>query len=265
MVSFTQSWPPVRTCLQEEFTFSQIKEIVGLAGVDLAALSHLDQRPGNGVTKGQLMTALDRLVGNMDEASKGRFVVLSIEESLRRRDTLEERLAELLSRLGWAYSGGTLAPLGVFDPLDLDETPGDSHCDLRKAAARFRDGDLTGAISAACGAVDSATAAIYAEESLGDPYDASFQERCKKSRAARGVMPQLEQQLRAVGWEDKDIVPFKKNLEGSLNQGAFVMQTLRSKMGDVHGSKPILRSLVFDCLKWAELFLASLVDRHGGA
>jgi len=32
-------------------------------------------------------------------------------------------------------------------------------------------------------------------------------------------------------------------------------------MGDVHGIKPIFRSLVFDCLRWAELIVCSLVER----
>jgi hypothetical protein len=264
MASFAQSWPPVRACLLE-LTFSQIKEIVGLAGVDLSAVAHLDQKPPKSATKGQLMTALDGIVGGMEEGAKGRFVALAIEESLRRRPALKERIDELLSRLQWSYSEGTLTPLQIFDPADLTETPTDSHQDLRKAAARFRDGDLTGAISAACGAVDSAIAAIYADEGLGDPTQASFQERCKKASNARGVMPELEAQLRSLGWSEKDIQPFRKNFEGSLNQGAYVMQTLRSKMGDVHGSKPILRPLVFDCLKWAELFVASLVARPSDA
>jgi hypothetical protein len=33
---------------------------------------------------------------------------------------------------------------------------------------------------------------------------------------------------------------------------------LRSNMGDVHGTKPVLKALVFDCLKWAELMLRAL-------
>lgn len=45
------------------------------------------------------------------------------------------------------------------------------------------------------------------------------------------------------------------------SEGAYVMQTLRSHMGDVHGTKSILRSLVFDCLRWAELLVGSLVER----
>ena len=96
---------------------------------------------------------------------------------------------------------------------------------------------------------------------LVDPTKASFQERCKRAVSARGALVKLELQLQGLGWHASEIVPFRRNLEGSLNQGAYVIQTLRSKMGDVHGSKPILQSLVFDSLKWAELLLAALVER----
>jgi hypothetical protein len=78
------------------------------------------------------------------------------------------------------------------------------------------------------------------------------------------VVPALEQQLRELGWLPADIRPFQKNLEGALNQGAYVLQTLRSHMGDVHGSKPILAPLVFDCLRWAELLVASLTSQGPG-
>jgi hypothetical protein len=61
---------------------------------------------------------------------------------------------------------------------------------------------------------------------------------------------ELETPLREFGWDTKTA----GNFRGALSQGAFVMQTLRSKMDDVHGSKPILKPLVFDVLKWAELF-----------
>jgi hypothetical protein len=102
---------------------------------------------------------------------------------------------------------------------------------------------------------------VYAQMGLGDPTRASFQEACKKAALAKGVLTTLDQQLDELGWPQNEIVPFHRNLEGALNQGAYVMQTLRSKMGDVHGSKPILRSLVFDCLRWAELIVGSLVAR----
>lgn len=38
------------------------------------------------------------------------------------------------------------------------------------------------------------------------------------------------------------------------------MQTLRSKMGDVHGTKPILKPLLFDSLKWAGILVRTLTS-----
>lgn len=151
-----------------------------------------------------------------------------------------------------------LIPLELFDPADLMQLSDTSRADLVKASQRFRDGDLGEAISAACGAVDTVTSSIYADCALGDPTKASFQERCSKALDARKVLPNIESQLRDLGWDDTTLKSFLQNFKGALNQGSYVMQTLRSKMGDVHGTKPILKPLVFDTLKWAELFVRTL-------
>ncbi len=254
------AWPAVRACLQE-LSFYDIKEVTGLGGLDVTALAHLDQKQQGGASKGQLMTAVDSQYGSMSASVRGRFLTIIIEELLRRRPQSQDKLSEYLDRLGWSFVDQTLIPIQVLSPQTLDDTPEECRKDLLKAAQRLRDGDLTGAISAACGAVDSATALVYAQMKLGDPTDASFQEACKKAAQAKGVLTTLDQQLRELGWQQSEIIPFRKNLEGALNQGAYVMQTLRSQMGDVHGSKPILRPLVFDCLRWAELIVGSLVAR----
>lgn len=260
MTSLLQAWPAIRASLQAS-SFYDIKEIAGLAGLDLTALAHLVQKPEKGATKGQLMTAIDGAFGDMAPTEQSRFLTIVGEEILRRKPETEQQLSENLSRLGWAFAGEALVPIEVFDPEDLAELPEEARQDLLKAAQRFRDGDLSGAISAACGAVDSATSVVYEQAQLGDPGGASFQERCKRASSAKGVIPALEEQLRALGWPDAEIVPFKKNFEGALTQGAYVMQTLRSKMGDVHGTKPIVKPLVFDSLKWAELLVRSLSER----
>jgi hypothetical protein len=258
--SVLAAWPAVRACLQE-FNFYDIKAIAGLAGFDVTAAAHLVQKSEGGASKGQLMSAIDGQVGGMDARARSRFLAILSEEVLRRRPEMQDRLAEYLSRLGWSFVSQTLVPLDVFDVDALADTPEESHKDLLKAAQRLRDGDLGGAISAACGAVDTATSAVFQELGLGDPTKASFQERCKRAALAKGVLIELDRQLAELGWPQSEVSPFKKNLEGALNQGAFVMQTLRARMGDVHGTKPILRPLVFDCLRWAELIVGSLVNR----
>jgi len=255
-----QSWNALRSTLQGAFSFYDIKEIVGLAGFDLGSIARLEQKQGGGASKGQLMTGIDQGLNALDAGSQERFIALVAEEVLRRKPDTRQSLDENLSRLGWSLSGNAVIPIAILDAAILEELPPECHRDLTKAAQRLRDGDLSGAISSACGALDSATSAIYASANLGDPTQASFQERCKRSLDTKGVLPRLEQELRELGWPDKDIKPFHKNFVGAMNQGAYVMQSLRSGMGDVHGTKPILKPLVFDCLKWAELMLRALTE-----
>jgi hypothetical protein len=62
--------------------------------------------------------------------------------------------------------------------------------------------------------------------------------------------------LDSLGWTSKDANMLSKNLEGALNQAAFVMQMLRSRMSDAHGEQPVLESVVFDSLKLASVLVA---------
>ncbi len=251
------TWGPIRSVL-ERLSFSTIKDVVGLAGVDLRKLAHLDQKFSGGASKGQLMTAIDSTIGDMDGVQFQRLLRIVTEELLRRNPTFLDILQDSLSRLGWNYSNGTLLPIDLLDPYELEELPEESKGDLVKAASRLRDGDLSGAVSAACAAVDSVTSRVYEERKLGDPGSASFQEKVCCAIRADGVVPVLESDLAAIGWQPNDIKPFRENLTGSINQAAYIMQKLRSDMGDVHGTKPILRPLVFDSVKWATLIVRLL-------
>ncbi|WP_440030390.1 hypothetical protein [Chromobacterium amazonense] len=254
---YSQAWGAIRASLNE-VSFNDIKVIAGLAGLDMCTLAHLDQKPNQGATKGQLLTAIDGALNTLSESARVKFLTIVLEELLRRQPNVQDRLEETLSRHGWGMVGSTLIQLKVYDPADLAQVPEAPRVDLLKASQRYRDGDLGGAISAACGAVDTVTSGVYAALGLGDPIKASFQERCNRSLEARQILPAIEQQLRELGWDDAAIKPLAQNYKGALNQGAFVMQTLRSKMGDVHGTKPILKPMVFDSLKWAEVFVQTL-------
>ncbi len=258
-MEFSQAWNPLRAVLEDSFTFNQIKKIVGLAGLDLTAIAHLEQREGGGASKGQLMTGIDGTLRGLDDERKQSFIAIVAEEVIPKlRPEIREKLEGHLGRLGLGIAGNTVVPLKIFDVSELAELPVESRDDMIKAVQRLRDGDLSGALSAACGAVDAKTSAVYESLGLGDPGKASFQEKCKRALEAKEVFEKLEQELRSLGWEDSDIRRFKNNFEGSLNQAAYVMQTLRSRMGDVHGTKPVLKPLVFDSLKWAELIVRAL-------
>jgi len=257
MATIIAAWGAIRASLGHQ-SFYDIKSLVGIAGLDVSVLAHLEQKQGGGASKGQLMTAIDGAFGKMSEQDRRHFVTILTEELLKKDAAIQEQLEENLSRHGWGVVDNRLVQLELFDPADLAQLPEAPRGDLVKASQRFRDGDLGGAISAACGAVDMITSSIYAARSLGDPAKASFQERCGRALDAHKVLCNIEDQLRELAWDDATLKPFTQNFKGALNQGAYVMQTLRSKMGDVHGTKPILKPLVFDALKWAELFVRTL-------
>ncbi len=253
------AWNAVRSLLQNEI-FYDIKDIAGLAGADLTQLSQLVQRPEGGASKGQLMTAIDGIFGNMDSAERVRFLRITTEELLSRKPDSEKQLHGYLTRLGWTLYDGKIIPVELLDISELPELPRAAQDDLVKASERLRDGDLSGAVSAACGAVDSVTSEVYLQKSLGDPGGASFQEKVNKSLKVQNVFSKMESELSSIGWTRQELTPFKENLRKSLGQAAYVMQTLRSKMGDVHGTKPSLRALAFDSIKWAALIIRMLKD-----
>jgi len=253
-------WGVIRSLLQGELSFGGIKEVVGLAGIDMTCLAHLEQRqpPRRSASKSELLSAIDSQISAMKPLDQDRFIRITTEEILRRRSNLEPLLRSYLERLGWTLHEDRIVQIEVLDVSELPELPPEAHEDLLKAAIRFRDGDLSGALSAACGAVDTMTTRIYAEKQLGDSGSASFQEKVRKSFAVQGTFTMLEKELAELGWNQNDTGMFKQNLTGALNQGAFVMQKLRSEMGDVHGTKSILKPLVFDSIKWATLIIRML-------
>lgn len=254
-------WGPIRSTLTEKFTFGDIKQLVGYGDLDMSRLAHLEQKPQNGASKSQLLSEIDKQVGTMDDKRRSAFVSICCEEMMRRKPEVVDELERVLSRVGWKFSGTALIPIEVFDIAELTDIPETAQADLQKAASRLRDGDLSGALSAACGALDSVTSDIYSRHGLGDAGKASFQERIRKSLDALQVKDRLIGELANIGWVETDYKPLSANLDGSLNQAAYIMQKLRADMGDVHGTKPVIAALVYDSIKWSSLLLRMLATR----
>ena len=69
-IKLNQAWSALAAVLRESYSFYNIKEVMGLAGLDVTRLAHLEQRQGGGASKGQLITALDGEVGCLDNVTK---------------------------------------------------------------------------------------------------------------------------------------------------------------------------------------------------
>lgn len=260
-LNVNSAWSATSAVLRD-FSFYNIKEIVGLAGFDTSRIAHLVQRSGSSTSKGQLITEIEQGLSKFSYEEKRHFLNIVIEEMLDRSLHVEQQLEKYLSRLGWQIIDGAVLPIEILDRRDLDELDEVSKADLLKSAKRFRDGDLSGAVSAACGAVDSITNKIYQSNNLGDVGNTSFQERCKVALNAVGVFSAINNELKDINWKDSGVVPFNKNFEGALNQASYVMQSLRANMSDVHGTKPVMKPLVFDSIKWAQIIVRLLSGHY---
>lgn len=253
--ALTELWGPVRSVLANS-TFSQIKKIAGLAGIDMTSLAHLTQNAPRIASKDTLLSAIDEQIGGMNEARKELFVRSIAEELIAIIADGVDQLNDRFRRMGWSFSKGKLLPLTLIDDLDLAILPPESLQDLTKASQRLRDGDLSGAVTSAAAAVDAGCAEVYAQKGIGDVSADSFQEKVSKSLSACGVFERTKAELMAKGWTEADSRVFVENLRGSLNQAAFVMQKLRSNMGDVHGTKEVYQPLVYDSIKWASIIVS---------
>jgi hypothetical protein len=200
----------------------------------------------------------------------GQFSRFSPEEKLRTIRVLAQRLMQegrpetsesvkaLLREHGFQYVGGVFVPVGFFDEREARYIPQSALAEISTALSRLVTGDPDGAVTSACSAVETAAAEVYrAKPSLGDiATEESFQRKAMNAITASGRLQELESELISIGWDPKDAGLIRRNLEGMLNQAAYVMQSLRSRMGDVHGAKPALESVVFDALKLASILVS---------
>jgi hypothetical protein len=179
-------------------------------------------------------------------------MVLFLRTELERRQNAESlrQLEEILQNLGWRVIDGNLVQLALVDPGELARVSQAARAELLRAAARVPH-DPSGAITAACGAIDALTRAAYAAHNLGNHGDASFQEAVTRSLEAKGVWANLAAELTVLGWDQNRVQQFVHNARGSINQTAFVMQTLRTHMGDAHGARATLDEMVFTSIKMA--------------
>jgi len=267
------AWAATSSILKE-FDFHDIKDIVRVSGcVKLKSLNNLGYDHNNWYRehKGILISDIERCFLNLEDQEKSRFLSYVIEGVFERIESLcnlnydpEERLQYYLNRLGWQLVDKKLLPIDILDLSELKEINPAAQDEMIKAAIRFRDGDLNGAITSACAAVENLIEITYdSHPSLGEiDYSKSFESRCKKALEAIGIYNTIDNQLTNIEWKKGDVKLFKSNLKGSIDQATYVLQSLRNNMSDVHTTKPVIKPLIFDGIKWAQIILRLLSEKY---
>lgn len=166
--------------------------------------------------------------------------------------------SELDSRLTEPCPG----PIPEVDRNDLSGLSASAMSEISKAHGRLNQGDESGAISSACGAVDLSTDAILRRHRVSNPRDLSFAARVRESTKVGGAFDSLERDLAALQMNPDDLKFVRDNLVRAISASAEVLGRLRSSMGDVHGSKPALKPIVRTCIKLASA-VSGLLDGVG--
>jgi hypothetical protein len=195
----------------------------------------------------------------VDLEPEARAVALRI---LAGRFADREGVRTLFAQHGFEYVDGTFIPAALLDQREARYLPTSSASELAKAMKRLVDGDETGAITAACGAVDALMQALYATHALGDPGKASFSAKVNTAAKQLSIFEDMRAEFISLGMKDTDADELLLDMRKGINHAAQMLQTLRRTMGDVHGSKPALRRTAYDAIKWASAICALFDTRQ---
>lgn len=236
---FKQSIPTIRT-------------IVGAAGLDAHRIPAKSEAKGGQGSRAEIVPVIQRLFGE-----------LSLEQRTRALPILAERTLpdskHLMTQHGFQFCNGTFVPIGLLDEREALYLPENSQMDISASFERLVRGDESGAITKACGAVESAIHAIYAKNGWDD-LPKSFQAKVNSAVKRLQVFEKMRGDFSQICMREEDIDAIVDEMRKTTNHAAQTLQVLRRAMGDVHGTKPALTRTAYDSIKWASAICALLED-----
>ena len=131
--------------------------------------------------------------------------------------------------------------------------------EISSAFDRLVRGDESGAITKACGAVESLVRALYEKNGWNDMPD-SFQAKVNTVMKRLRVFEKMRTELSQIEMRTDDIARIVEEMQKTTNHAAQALQVIRRAMGDVHGTKPALTRTAYDSIKWASAICGLLED-----
>jgi len=193
--------------------------------------------------------ALARAFANLDPGSKRRALPILAHGIIERSDQDREDLTGLLQQHGYEYINRTFVPVGLIDQRESLHLPTESRADLSQAITRLAEGDESGAITLACGAVDKLMKAIYEKNDWNDSPN-SFQARVNTAMQRLGILAEMKTELLARGIEEAEADRTALEITNATKHAANALEVIRRTQGDAHGSKPTYRRMVYEVIKW---------------
>jgi len=228
-----------------------IRNTAAAAGIDVTQIpSTSEARTGLG-SRAEVMPVIDRLFRELSQEAKVTALRILAEELRRPGGEAEETVDEILGRHGFVFVNGRFVPVDLLDARERQFLPPSSSAELARAMSRLVDGDESGAITSACGAVDKVTKEIYRSLGIGDPRRVAYQAKVNTVIKHLLIFDNMCSDLIDAGLSEDDANTVVDNIRSATNGAAQALQVLRRTMGDVHGSELALRKTAYDCIKWS--------------
>jgi hypothetical protein len=175
------AWSIIRSVLKDNYSFAEMKDIAGEAGLPVFTLGSITQSYQGGYSKGQLMDKIDQLFNANTTDEQSRVVVNAIRIMIDRKNELGPVIDERIRTIGLYVNGNEPLPLKY--QIDLETTSLSQSVleSLNKSIIRFRDGDTSGSIASICASIDKLTEEVFLlNPVLGDHFSTPFQKKSFK-------------------------------------------------------------------------------------
>lgn len=228
-----------------------IRNTVAAAGFDVSQISaKAEARIGLG-SRAEVMPEVDRLFGQMSESAQETALRILAERLTEHNHDLRTSTQDIMGRHGYHFIDGNFIPVRELDAREARFIPEFAANELGRATSRLIDGDYSGSITSACGAVDLVTQAIYENHGLGNPGHASFQTKVNTALKRLGVFEGMSEEFASICMKPQDVSAVVDQMKKACNHAAHALQVLRRAMGDTHGTKPALRPTAYDAARWS--------------
>jgi hypothetical protein len=217
--------------------------VAAKAGMDVSKVPSIQSNP-------PVDNALFKAFEGLSAQEKQIALPIIADGIIKYRSDHEAELVRLLTQHGYDYVNGTFIRSGLADDREKAFVPPSSAEQLSTAFDRLARGDESGAITAACGAVDTITNIIYEREGWGTPPD-SFQAKVNTVLNNLKIYDEMLQDLKEAGVRLNDAQEIVQELHEATKRSASALQVIRRSLSDVHGKRPTYTRLTYDSIKWA--------------
>ncbi len=227
----------------DAFSTGVLAKVARSAGLDLSVVRGTDLN-----RRAPILGAMETSFSKLGEGQKA-AALTSLARALFQNEETAKKAQEALAVHHVTFVNNGFSRIDVLDPREAEFLPKSATGELATAIERLHRKDATGALTSACGAVDTVMQAIYAKYGLGDPGKIGFAAKVGTACDRLNVWSTTIDELVGLGWTRDDAEHAAEHLKRATNAAAEALQLFRKRMSDAHGQKPAESKTVYECIK----------------